>query len=56
MARYEWLVREAGAVHFLVSPRLLPSLVRIVVRHVASAPLPVQSLVERIWATLPWAK
>jgi hypothetical protein len=54
MAAYEWLVREAGAVHFIVSPRRLPALAAMVVRHLANAPMPVQTLVERIWASLPW--
>jgi hypothetical protein len=51
---HEWLLREAGAVHFLTSPRRLPPLARLVVRHLANAPVPQQTLVERIWASLPW--
>jgi hypothetical protein len=54
LAEYEWLVREAGAVHFLTSPRGLAPLARLVVRHLANVPVPEQPLVERIWATLPW--
>ena len=56
MARYEWLFREAGAVHFLASPRRLAPLAGLVVRHLANVPLPAQSLVERIWASLPWGQ
>lgn len=54
LARYEWLVREAGAVHFLTSPRRLAPLARLVFRHLANVPVPEQSLVDRIWASLPW--
>jgi len=52
----EWLVREAGAIHFLASPRQLQSLVTIVIRHFAIVPLPAQTLTEQIWASLPWAR
>ncbi len=54
MARCEWLVREAGAVHFLTSPRQLTPLAGLVIRHLANVPQPSQSLLERIWASLPW--
>jgi len=54
LAGYEWLLREAGAVHFLVSTRHVPPLARLVVRHLANVPLPQQTFVERIWASLPW--
>jgi hypothetical protein len=53
-AQYEWLVREAGAVHFMTSPRRLAPLAGIVLRHLANVPVPEQPLVDRIWATLPW--
>jgi hypothetical protein len=56
LAGYEWLLREAGAVHFLTSPRRLAPLAGLVVRHLASVPPPVQSLAERIWASLPWGR
>ena len=54
MAPYEWLLREAGTVHFLTSPRKLASLAGLVVRHLANVPPPSQSLADRIWASLPW--
>ncbi len=54
MARFQWLVREAGAVHFLVSPRQLSSLAALATRHLASVPQPPQTMVQRIWASLPW--
>ncbi len=54
MARFQWLVREAGAVHFLVSPRQLTSLAALVTRHLANVPPPPQSMIQRIWASLPW--
>jgi hypothetical protein len=54
MAGCQWLLREAGAVHFLTSPRRLAPLAGLVVRHLANVPLPAQTLLERIWASLPW--
>ncbi len=54
MARFEWLLREAGAVHFLTSPRRLTPLAGAVVRHLANVPLPSLTMVDRIWASLPW--
>ena len=54
LADYEWLVREAGAACFLVSPRQVGGLAQLACRHLAEAPLPQQSLTERIWSGLPW--
>ena len=53
-AGYEWLMREAGAVHFLCSPRQVGLLARLACRHLAQVPPPSQSLAERIWMGLPW--
>jgi hypothetical protein len=55
LARCEWFVREAGAVHFQASPRRLASLAGLAIRHLANVPVPSQPLAERIWASLPWA-
>ena len=57
LAGCEWLLREAGAVHFTCSPRQLGPLARLVRRHLAKAPsAPPASLSEQIWASLPWGK
>lgn len=56
LAWSEWRVREAGAVHFTVSPRQMGPLASLAVRHVAAAPRPRLSLTERIWADLPWRR
>jgi hypothetical protein len=56
LAEYEWLMREAGAVHFACSPRQVGTLAQLACRHLAQVPPPQQSLTERIWASLPWAK
>jgi len=56
LAAYEWLMREAGAVHFTCSPRQLGPLARLACRHLAQVPTPPQTLTERIWASLPWKK
>jgi hypothetical protein len=54
LAPYEWLLREAGAVHCVSSPRHIAPLAQIALRHLASLPPPQQTLVERIWSSLPW--
>ena len=54
MAAYEWLFREAGAVHFTSSPRQLGPLAKAARRHLAGAPVRQQSLAERLWSSLPW--
>jgi hypothetical protein len=54
LAAYEWLAREAGAVHFTCSPRQLTPLAALAARHLATIPIPQQSFAERIWASLPW--
>jgi hypothetical protein len=56
LAGHEWLMREAGAVHFVCSPRRVGTLAQLACRHLAQVPPPQQSLTERIWASLPWAK
>jgi hypothetical protein len=52
---YEPLMREAGAVHFVVSPRQTAALAQLALRHLASVPLPLRSMAERIWDGLPWS-
>jgi hypothetical protein len=52
----EWTLREAGAVHFAVSPREMAPLARVAVRHLDAAPSPERTLTERIWARLPWGR
>lgn len=53
---YEWLIREAGAVHFVTSPRELGPLAGIIRRHLAQVPEPRRSITERIWSSLPWGR
>ena len=55
-AVHERLAREAGAVHFLCSPRRIGILSRMACRHLAQVPPPQQSMIERIWASLPWGQ
>jgi len=54
MSEYQWIVREAGAVYFLCSPRRTATLAQMACRHLAQVPPPPQNLTERIWASLPW--
>jgi hypothetical protein len=56
LAGYEWLMREAGAVHFVCSVRQSGPLARLALRHLAQAPAPPRSLTEQIWAGLPWGR
>jgi hypothetical protein len=53
---YEWIVREAGAVHFTVSPRCMGPVARLARRHLAAAPEKEMSPVQKIWASLPWSE
>ncbi len=53
LAKYEWLIREAGAVHFTSSPRQLGPLARAAQAHLDQAPAPPKALVEQIRADLP---
>ena len=51
----EWLLREAGAVHVVFSPRQWPPVVHIAQRHLGAAPRPDDTDRQRIWRRLPWA-
>ncbi len=54
LAEYEWLVREAGAVWFSVSPRDLKPIVALARRHLQRAPCPPRDLAQQVWSSLPW--
>jgi len=54
MAPWEWLVRQAGAIHFTTSPRRLKPLAELIRGHLARAPRRRLGTTERIWASLPW--
>ena len=54
LAAYEELMREAGAVMFVDSPRRLAPLVAAACRHLAAAPALRTTWTEQIWAELPW--
>lgn len=53
---YQWLLREAGAVHFVTSPRELATLAQAIRRHLERAPTPQLSLAQQVWAELPWGR
>lgn len=55
MAAHQWLLREAGAVAVVTSPRRLRGLAATACRHMAEAPGVPQSAIERICSGLPWA-
>lgn len=52
--RYQWLFREAGAVHFSVSPRESEALARLARRHLGRITPPREDLATQIWDALPW--
>lgn len=54
LAECEWAVREAGAIHFVTSPREAVELARLAERHAALVPRPKQSLAAQVWDSLPW--
>ena len=51
---YEWILREAGAIDFLVSTRQLPSLVEMTLLHVNLTLSCSAAPVQNIWQRLPW--
>lgn len=51
---YEALVRELGALHFVVSPRQVRPLAEIAARHLARESESDETLQERTLARLPW--
>ena len=51
----QWLLRAAGAVHVVFSPRQWQPVVRIAQRHLGSGPCPDDSERQRVWRRLPWA-
>ena len=53
---HEWLLREAGAVHFAISPRELDGLAPLMQNHLARLPAPNASFAEQVWNSLPWSE
>ena len=54
MERCGWLVREAGAVHAVFSPREVASAARVIERHLQRAPTHPLTLRQSLWSRLPW--
>ncbi len=54
LADHEWLLREAGTVLFVTSPRRLAGLAELVRRHLATQPEPQAGTTQQLWASLPW--
>jgi hypothetical protein len=50
------LVREAGAVHVVMSPRRVKPLVYLARRHVEASPRQRRSVAVEVWEELPWGK
>jgi hypothetical protein len=51
---WEWLLREAGAIHFTTSPRTADTLARLAARQTARIPTARGTLVAEVWDSLPW--
>jgi hypothetical protein len=56
LSDHEWLLREAGAVHFACSTRGSRQLAVVALWHLARAPVVEKPLTEQLWARLPWAE
>ena len=54
LQHYEWILREAGAVDFLVSPRRLRLLAAMAKRHIDQAWSESTTGEQTIWQRLPW--
>ena len=53
---YQWVLREAGAIHFTSSPRALLGLGDVIRRHFSGIPAPpIASLAAQAWDELPWS-
>lgn len=55
-AELEWMLRQAGVVHFTTSPRQAGALVETALRHLKQIARPARTPTERIWRRLPWPK
>jgi hypothetical protein len=55
LAPWEGLLREAGAIEVVFSPRRLHLIAGLAARHLARIPRPRQSLRRAIWSRLPWS-
>ncbi len=56
LANYEWLLRDAGAVHFTTSPRELNCLAPLVRNHLSRLPTSKAGFAELVWDSLPWSE
>jgi hypothetical protein len=56
LVSYEWLLRDAGAVHFTTSPRELARVASIVRNHLSRLPASNASFAELMWDSLPWGE
>ena len=54
LQHYEWILREAGAVDFLVSPRRLRLLAAMAKRHIGRVWSNSTARDQTIWQRLPW--
>ncbi|HTN74087.1 MAG TPA: hypothetical protein VL096_02525 [Pirellulaceae bacterium] len=53
---WELLLREAGALAIIASPRRMATAVTMLHKHLARAPQPNLSFREAIWRQLPWSE
>ena len=51
----QWLLREAGAIDVLFSPRQISAAGRLAGRHLAAVPEEEMTLRDLIWSRIPWS-
>ena len=49
------LMREAGAMHLVSSPRKLVAVAQLILRHLDRVPEQTDNLRDAVWARMPWA-
>jgi hypothetical protein len=54
LQHYEWILREVGAIDFLVSPRRIQQLAAMADRHIRLVQTDSQVGDQTIWQRLPW--
>ena len=54
-AHLEWMLREAGVIEFVLSPRRLEAIVEVAKRHFRSLPTNEESIIKQLGIRLPWS-
>ena len=54
-AHLEWMLREAGVIEFVLSPRRLEAIVEVAKRHFRSLPTNEGAIMKQLGIQLPWS-